>query len=307
MRLYGRQAEQRAIDNLLARAREGRSAAVVVRGEAGIGKTALLDYAAVAADGMLVLRAVGIETEAELAFAGLHLLLRPVLDRIEALPGPQATALRGALGLSEIGSRDRFLAGLAVLSLMSDLAEDRPVLCLIDDAHWLDRASADALLFTARRLEAEGVVMVLAARAGPPPFATPGLCDLTLAPLDSDQASQLLEERAGLSRRVLAEVFARQGPRQCLGRVFIEFSGAPDLHRAVRVPGIEDREADPRIPGQVECLAPARCGGEQHRVTVTHDPHHGRLWRAVGIQRRHGREVPAVQQFTRYLVQHQSH
>jgi DNA-binding CsgD family transcriptional regulator len=210
MRLYGRQAEQRAIDNLLASAREGRSAAVVVRGEAGMGKTALLDYAAVGADGMLVLRAVGIETEAELAFAGLHLLLRPVLDHIEALPGPQATALHGALGLSEIGSQDPFLTRLAVLSLMSDLAEDRPVLCLIDDAHWLDRASADALLFTARRLEAEGVVMVLAARVGPPPFTTPGLCDLTLAPLDSDQASQLLEERAGhlasaLRGRVLAE------------------------------------------------------------------------------------------------------
>ncbi len=210
MRLYGRQAEQRAIGNLLATAREGRSGAVVVRGEAGIGKTALLDYAAAAADGMLVLRAAGVETEAELAFAGLHLLLRPVLDRIEALPGPQATALRTALGLSETSRQDRFLAGLAVLSLLSDLAEDRPVLCLIDDAHWLDRASADAVLFTARRLEAEGVAMVLAARAGPAPFAAPGLPDLTLAPLDPDQASQLLGERAGhlasaLRRRVLAE------------------------------------------------------------------------------------------------------
>ena len=210
MRLYGRRAEQAAIDKLLVGAREGRSAALVVRGEAGIGKTALLDYAAAAADGMLVLRAVGVETEAELAFASLHLLLRPVLDRIEGLPGPQAAALRGALGLAEIGGQDHFLAGLAVLSLLSDLAEDRPVLCLVDDAHWLDRASADALLFTARRLEAEGVVLVLAARSGPPPFTTPGLCDLTLAPLDSAEAGQLLEERAGhlasvLRGRVLAE------------------------------------------------------------------------------------------------------
>lgn len=210
MRLHGRQTEQREIDRLLARAREGRSAAIVLRGEAGIGKTALLDYAAAAADGMLVLRTAGIETEAELAFAGLHLLLRPVLDRIDGLPGPQAAALRGALGLSEPGSQDRFLAGLAVLSLMSDLSEDRPVLCLIDDAHWLDRASADALLFTARRLEAEGVVMILAARPGPPPFATPGLRGLVLAPLDPDQAARLLEERAGslataLKGRLLAE------------------------------------------------------------------------------------------------------
>ena len=166
MRLHGREAEQQVIDGLLASARSGRSGVAVVRGEAGIGKTALLDYAAAAAGEMLVLRAAGVETEAELAFAGLHLLLRPVLDRIEALPGPQATALRGALGLSERGS-DRFLTGLAVLSLMSEVAEEQPVLCLIDDAHWLDGASADALLFTARRLEAEGVAMVLAAREGP--------------------------------------------------------------------------------------------------------------------------------------------
>src|SRR5215469_8620484 len=187
MRLHGREAEQQVIDGLLAGARSGRSGVVVVRGEAGIGKTALLDYAAAAAGEMLVLRAAGVETEAELAFAGLHLLLRPVLDRIEALPGPQATALRGALGLSERGG-DRFLTGLAVLSLMSEIAEEQPVLCLIDDAHWLDAASANELLFTARRLEAEGVAMVVAARDGPPSFAALGLPDLTLAPLDSDQS-----------------------------------------------------------------------------------------------------------------------
>ena len=210
MRLHGREAEQQVIDGLLAGARASRSGVVVVRGEAGIGKTALLGYAAGAADGMLVLRAAGVETEAEFAFGGLHLLLRPVLDRIERLPGPQAAALRGALGLSEHGSQDRFLAGLAVLSLMSDLAEERPLLCLIDDAHWLDAASADALLFTARRLEAEGVVMVLAARDGPPSFAALGPRVLTLAPLDADQAGLLLEERAqhlapALKVRVLAE------------------------------------------------------------------------------------------------------
>jgi DNA-binding CsgD family transcriptional regulator len=210
MRLHGREAEQRVIDGLLAGARAGRSGAVVVRGETGIGKTALLGYAAGAADGMLVLRAAGVETEAEFAFGGLHLLLRPVLDRIERLPGAQAAALRGALGLSEHGSQDRFLAGLATLSLMSDLAEERPLLCLVDDAHWLDAASADALLFTARRLEAEGVVMVLATRDGAPSFAAPGLRDLILAPLDADQAGLLLEERAqhlapALKGRVLAE------------------------------------------------------------------------------------------------------
>jgi DNA-binding CsgD family transcriptional regulator len=210
MKLFGRDPEQQAIDGLLTGARAGRSGVLVVRGEAGIGKTALLGCAAAAADGMLVLSAAGVETEAELAFAGLHLLLRPVLDRIGALPGPQAAALSGALGLTERGSPDRFLAGLAVLSLLSELAEDQPVLCLIDDAHWLDVASSDALLFTARRLEAEGVVMVLAARDGPPPFAAPGLRELSLDPLDEAEAERLLDERAGhlspaLRGRVLAE------------------------------------------------------------------------------------------------------
>jgi DNA-binding CsgD family transcriptional regulator len=210
MRLHGREAEQRVIDGLLAGARAGRSGAMLVRGDTGIGKTALLGYAAAAADGMLVLRATGVETEAELVFGGLHLLLRPVLDRIDGLPAPQAAALHGALGLSEYGNQDRFLAGLAVLSLMSDLAEDQPLLCLIDDAHWLDTASADALLFTARRLEAEGVVMVLAARDGPPPFAAPGLPELPLHQLESDHAGWLLGERAehlapALKDRLLTE------------------------------------------------------------------------------------------------------
>ncbi|HEU5388207.1 MAG TPA: AAA family ATPase [Streptosporangiaceae bacterium] len=210
MKLHGRDREQQVIDGLLASARAGRSGVLVVRGEAGIGKTALLEYAAAAADGMLVLRAAGVETEAELAFAGLHLLLRPVLDKVGTLPGPQATALHGALGMADRGSQDRFLAGLAVLSLLSELAEVQPVLCLVDDAHWLDAASSGALLFTARRLEAEGVVMVLAARDGPPPFAAPGLCELPLAPLAPAQAGRLLDERAvhlapALRGRVLTE------------------------------------------------------------------------------------------------------
>ena len=210
MRLHGREAEQRVIDDLLTGARSGRSGAVVVRGAAGIGKTALLRHAATATDGMRVLRTTGMETEAEFAFSGLHLLLRPILHYIERLPGPQAAALRGAFGLSERGSQDRFLAGLAVLSLLSEAAEDRPVLCLVDDAHWLDAASADGILFAARRLEAEAVVMVLAARDGPPTLATPGLSELPLHPLNSGHAERLLEERAqhlppALRGRVIAE------------------------------------------------------------------------------------------------------
>ena len=210
MKLHGRETEQRVIHDLLIGARAGRSGAVVVRGAAGIGKTALLGHAATAADGMLVLRTAGVETEAEFAFGGLHLLLRPVLNYIGRLPGPQAAALRGAFGMSDRGSQDRFLAGLAVLTLLSEVAEDRPVLCLVDDAHWLDSASADALLFAARRLEAEGVVMVLAARDGPFAFAAPGLSDLSLDPLNSSHAARLLEERAqrltpALKGRVIAE------------------------------------------------------------------------------------------------------
>ena len=208
--LFGRAGEQAVVDGLLAGTREGRSNAVIVRGPAGMGKTALLDYAAQAATGMLVLRAAGVETEAELAFSGLHLLLRPVLARVADLPAPQAGALRGALGQSVPGAGDRFLVGLSVLSLLSEVAGDSPVLCLIDDAHWLDAASADALLFTARRLDAEGVVMMLAARDGAPPFPATGVRELPLAPLTADHAGQLLDEQAPalapvLRRRVLAE------------------------------------------------------------------------------------------------------
>jgi len=208
--LHGRVAEQVAIDGFLAGTREGRSGVVVLRGESGIGKTALLDYAAGAAGGLRVLRAAGVETEAELAYAGLHLLFRPVLDRVDGLPEPQAAALRGAFALSAKGSDQPFLVGLAVLSLLSELAEDRPVVCLIDDAHWLDAASADALVFAARRLEAEGVVLLLAARDGPRPFAAPGLPELQVVGLDSCQAGMVLDDRApqlspAVRGRVLAE------------------------------------------------------------------------------------------------------
>ncbi|MBC6456399.1 LuxR family transcriptional regulator [Actinomadura sp. HBU206391] len=209
--LYGRDAELSAIEDLLAGAREGKSGALLVRGEAGIGKTALLDHAEAVATGLRVIRGAGVESEAELPFAALHLLLRPVLDRVGALPGVQATALRAALGLVPAAdSGDWFLVGLAVLSLLSDLAEDRPVLCLIDDAQGLDRASAGALLFAARRLDAEGVVMVFAARDGERGFAAHGLPELRLDGLDARAAAGLLGEYGedlgpDVRRRVLSE------------------------------------------------------------------------------------------------------
>src|ERR1700677_3833477 len=214
--MLGRGAETAAIAALLAGVRGGRSGALVVRGEAGIGKSALLDEAAhqAAATGIVVLRGTGIETEAELPFAGLHLLLRPLLDRVQALPARQAEALSRAFFLAEPGGakgadgEGRFLVGLAVLSL---LAEAEPVLCLVDDAHWLDSASTDALLFTARRLEAEGVAMIFAARdAGPAQFPASGLPERQLAPLGAGPAGQLVDEHAPelnpvLRDRVLAD------------------------------------------------------------------------------------------------------
>src|SRR5262245_55272459 len=161
--LYGRDPERAVLDDLLAGAAAGRSGALVITGEPGIGKTALLDYAA-SVTGSRLLRATGAESEAELPFAGLQLLLRSALGSLDALPEVQATALRGAFGLAATGVPDRFLVGLAVLSLLSEVAGDGPLVCLVDDAQWLDKESAEALLFVARRLDAEGVVLVLAAR-----------------------------------------------------------------------------------------------------------------------------------------------
>ncbi len=162
--LYGRELERDRIGELLDGARRSRSGVLVLLGEAGVGKSALLDDARERAADMRVLLARGVESEAQLPFAALHQLVRPVLGYLEQVPEPQARALRGALGLEAGGGSDRFLVSLAVLSLLAEVAEDQPVLCLIDDAHWLDEASAGALVFVARRIEAEGIVMLLGAR-----------------------------------------------------------------------------------------------------------------------------------------------
>jgi len=164
--LYGRDAERALIDALLDAARASRGGALVVRGEPGVGKTALLEDTRRRATDMHVLSARGLEAESELPFAGLHQLTRPALELLDRLPGPQADALRGALGLSAGSGHDRFLISAACLTLLAELGERRPVLCLIDDAQWLDRSSTDAFLFVARRLGAEGIVMLFAAREG---------------------------------------------------------------------------------------------------------------------------------------------
>ncbi|MFI5897774.1 AAA family ATPase [Actinoplanes sp. NPDC051513] len=190
--LCGREAELAEVDRLLEAARQGHSAVLVVRGEAGIGKSAVLGYAAAAAGEARVLRAVGVESELELPFAALHLLLRPGLERIEALPAPQAAAIRAAFGLTDAGGGDRFLVGLAVLGLLTELAVDGPVLCLVDDAQWLDHASAEVLVFAGRRLDAEGVVMMFAARDDGRQFVAPGLPELRLPGLDEADAVAVL-------------------------------------------------------------------------------------------------------------------
>jgi len=216
--LYGRAVEQSVIDELLAGARSARSGVLVIRGDPGIGKTALLDYAARRADvgagpdgvGMRVIRVRGVESEAELPFAGLHVLLRSALDHLPALPRTQQDALGAALGLRRAGPYDRFLVGVAVLSLLAELAEDRTLVCLVDDAHWLDRASASALVFAARRLDAEGIAIIFAARDDHAVFPASGLRVLRLGGLDAASAAALLADHAkGLAptaqSRILAE------------------------------------------------------------------------------------------------------
>ncbi|MFB4300614.1 AAA family ATPase [Actinomadura sp. NTSP31] len=215
--LYGRNDEQARISALLARARdEGRSGALLLRGEAGIGKSALLDHAAdLLADdeGARVLRVTGIDAESGIAFAGINQLLWPVRDRLDGLPGPQAAALRAALsGSGPSGdappARDRFTTGLAVLTLLADLAEDGPVLCLLDDAQWLDGATAETLLFAARRLAAEGVVMLFAARDAA--FSGAGLPELPLERLGRDDAERFLAGH-GLSPAIRDRVLRESG------------------------------------------------------------------------------------------------
>jgi AAA ATPase domain len=153
--LVGRERECAAIDRVLEISARGESCSLVLRGEAGIGKTALLKYAAERAGGVAVLRTAGVEAESDLAFAGLHGLLRPILEKLSELPETQGAALAGALGLAVSRGSDRLLVSAATLSLLAAAADDGPILCLIDDAQYLDAASAEALVFSARRLAVE--------------------------------------------------------------------------------------------------------------------------------------------------------
>jgi DNA-binding CsgD family transcriptional regulator len=243
--LRGRASEVSALGRIVQAVRAGESRVLVIRGEPGVGKTALLDYLGGQGSGCRVVRALGVQSEMELAFAGLHQLCAPMLNRLDRLPVPQREALQTAFGLSAGPAPDRFLVGLAVLGLLSEVAGERPLMCLVDDQQWLDSASAQALGFVARRLAAEPVGLVFAARepgdelAGLPELAVAGLpesdaralLDSVLAgPLDARVRDQivaetrgnplaLLELPRGLTPAQLAGGFGLAGARPLSGRI----------------------------------------------------------------------------------------
>jgi DNA-binding CsgD family transcriptional regulator len=214
--LRGRASECARFDELLSAVLKGESVALVVRGEAGMGKTALLDYAASQAEGSTVVRAVGVESEMELPFAALHQLCLPLLEGLERLPPPQRDALRTAFGLNSGAPPDLFLVGLAVLTLLSHAAEEQPLICLVDDAQWLDRSSAQVLSFVARRLQAESVLVLFAERDNDQEGNFAGLPELVLQRLsDADARELLASSRPGpfderVAQRIIAE--ARGNP-----------------------------------------------------------------------------------------------
>jgi DNA-binding CsgD family transcriptional regulator len=211
--LQGRRRECEALDRVLQRVRVGESSALVLRGEAGIGKTALLDYVAEQASGCRLARAAGVQSEMELAFAGLHHLCAPLLDGLARLPAPQRGALEVAFGLRDGAAPDRFLVALAVLSLLAEAAEARPLVCVIDDAQWLDRASAMVLAFVARRLLAEHVAVVFSVREPADADALAGLPELHVGGLaDPDARSLLASVVFGrLDERVRDRIVAETG------------------------------------------------------------------------------------------------
>src|SRR4051795_8010013 len=214
--LLGRRSETATLDQLLEAVRAGESRALAIRGDPGVGKTALLEYVAERASGCRVARAAGVQGEMELAFAGLHQLCAPMLDRLEGLPDPQRYARGAAFGLSPGHAPDRFLVGLAVLSLLAEVAAERPLVCLIDDAQWLDRASAQALAVVARRLLAESVGVIFAVRTGAEEREVAGLPELVVEGL-----------REGDARTLLASVIQVPLDERVRDRIVAESRGNP--------------------------------------------------------------------------------
>ncbi|MET7419611.1 AAA family ATPase [Dactylosporangium sp. NPDC005555] len=267
--ILGRDAERARLLQLAAEARDGHSRGVVVRGAPGIGKTTLLDDLAASAHGFHVVRAAGVEFEADLPFAALAALTRPLLPLLDRLPGPQAAALRAAFGLDD-GSDDaaaveRFAVGAATLSLLAAAADERPLLCLVDDAHWLDHSSASALLFATRRLLAERVLVVFATRGGGA-FTAPGAATVDLGGLDGEAGAALLR-RCGIGSGTVADrlLTATEGNPLALR----ELAGAlTDEQRAGRSPITEPLPTTERIERAFTDRVAALADGEQVALLV---------------------------------------
>jgi hypothetical protein len=242
--LRGRRGECEALKQLLDAARAGNSSVLVLKGEAGSGKTALLDFAAESGSDFRIGRIVGVESEMELAFAGLHRLCAPMLDRVEHLPVPQRKALQVAFGLAEGAAPDRFLVGLAALSLLAEAADAQPLACLVDDVQWLDRASVQVLAFVARRAVADQLALVFGLREPSDERELADLPDLRVSPLaDSDARVVLMSAIRGrlddrVRDRIIAE--ARGNPLALLqlplGLTSAELAGGFGLPDAPAVP-----------------------------------------------------------------------
>jgi DNA-binding CsgD family transcriptional regulator len=263
--LQGRRTECAALDRLLEAARGGHSGVLVVRGEAGVGKSALLEYTLSAGSEFRVTQAAGVESEMELPFAGLHQLCATLLDRLDRLPPPQRDALGTAFGLASGTRPDRFLVGLAFLSLLSDAADQEPLLCLIDDAQWLDQSSAQVLAFVARRLKAESIALVFAERepgeldelAGLPELRLEGLSDVHARELLGSVVSGPLDER--VAERIVAETHGN--PLALLelphGSSPAELTGGFTVTAALPLPSLIEesfRERVERLPAETQRL-----------------------------------------------------
>ncbi|MFG1931272.1 AAA family ATPase [Mycobacterium sp. NPDC048908] len=285
--LIGRRAECVALDQLLDGVRAGASQVMVVHGEPGAGKTALLEYVDGRAAGCRVIRAGGVESEMELAYAGLHQLCAPMLDLLDGLPTPQRNAVRTAFGLSSGPAPDRLLVGLTVLSMYSDAADEQPLMCVIDDLQWLDVASAQILTFVARRVVAEPVALILATRVLSadlrtlPAIEVKGLKEadagelldaaLTI-PLDERVRNQLVAEARGNPLALL------ELPRNLTGQELaggFGLPGAAQLSAAVDESFRRGVEVLPTTPGSCYCWRrPSQsvirfCCGERQRAPTS--------------------------------------
>jgi AAA ATPase domain len=234
------------LERLLEDVRAGESRALVLRGEPGIGKTALLEHAVESAPEFRLARAAGVEAERELAFAALQQMCAPMFDRLDRLPAPQRDALAVAFAVHAGDPPDRFLVGLAALSLFSEVAGDQPLLCVIDDSHWLDRASAQGLAFVARRLLAESIAIVFATREQQPEFQ--GLPELVVEGLRADEASALLDSvvTGPLDERVRDRIVAETGGNPLALLELPRGFGPADLAGGFGLPGARP------LSGQIE-------------------------------------------------------